>query len=160
MPGRFFNSGDNRYGFNGKENDNEVKTSGNSLDFGARMYDPRLGKFLSIDPKASQYPYFSPYGYALDNPIYLVDDNGEGPLPPSFVLWAIKEGVLVKAAIHNVYSFEIGLNVQAMVKRGLTYQIALGGIVADHKGNIGFYFSPDKRRVSEKINKTKNNSWA
>lgn len=36
-----------RYGFNGKENDNEVKGEGNQQDYGMRIYDPRLGKFLS-----------------------------------------------------------------------------------------------------------------
>ena len=38
-----------RFGFNGMENDHEMKGTGNSLDFGARIYDPRIGKFLSID---------------------------------------------------------------------------------------------------------------
>ena len=38
-----------RYGFNGQEKDNDMKGEGNSLDFGARVYDPRLGRFLSID---------------------------------------------------------------------------------------------------------------
>lgn len=40
------------------EKDNEVKGSGNSLDFGARIYDSRLGKWLSTDPlqtKVSQF---------------------------------------------------------------------------------------------------------
>ena len=53
MPGREFSSTDYRYGFNGKENDNEVKGNGNSLDFGARIYDPRLGRWMSPDPKAT-----------------------------------------------------------------------------------------------------------
>jgi RHS repeat-associated protein len=38
------------YGFNGKENDNEVKDAGNQLDFGLRIYDPRVGRWLSLDP--------------------------------------------------------------------------------------------------------------
>jgi RHS repeat-associated protein len=76
MPGRK-SSGGYRYGFNGKENDNEVKGRGNSLDFGARIYDPRLGRFLSLDPMASHFPDWSPYVYACDNPIALIDENGE-----------------------------------------------------------------------------------
>ncbi|HWJ29919.1 MAG TPA: hypothetical protein VNS32_25490, partial [Flavisolibacter sp.] len=39
-----------RYGFNGKENDDEVKGEGNQQDYGMRVYDTRLGKFLSVDP--------------------------------------------------------------------------------------------------------------
>ena len=50
MPGRTFSSSSYRYGFNGKENDNEVKGNGNQQDYGMRIYDPRLGRFLSIDP--------------------------------------------------------------------------------------------------------------
>ncbi len=52
MPRRSFSSSSYRYGFNGKEKDDEVKGEGNSLDFGARMYDSRLGRFLSIDKYA------------------------------------------------------------------------------------------------------------
>ncbi|SHN16273.1 RHS repeat domain-containing protein [Chitinophaga sp. CF418] len=82
MPGRSSSNDKYRYGFNGKENDNEIKGEGNSLDFGARVYDPRIGRFLSLDPKSKEYPDWSPYVYAFDNPIRLVDDNGEGPGDP------------------------------------------------------------------------------
>lgn len=42
---------DYRYGFNGKENDNDVKgIEGSQQDYGMRIYDPRLGRFLSVDP--------------------------------------------------------------------------------------------------------------
>jgi RHS repeat-associated protein len=51
MPGRSFQAEYGyRYGFNGKENDNEVKGEGNQQDYGMRIYDARLGKFLSVDP--------------------------------------------------------------------------------------------------------------
>ncbi|HLP29565.1 MAG TPA: RHS repeat-associated core domain-containing protein, partial [Candidatus Didemnitutus sp.] len=66
-----------RYGFNGKENDNDVKGTGNQQDYGARIYDPRVARFFSIDPLASNFPDWSPYVYANDNPIALIDENGE-----------------------------------------------------------------------------------
>lgn len=50
MPGRNWSSSTYRYGFNGKENDNEIKGTGNQQDYGMRIYDPRLGRFLSVDP--------------------------------------------------------------------------------------------------------------
>jgi RHS repeat-associated protein len=65
------------FGFNGKENDNEVKGTGNSLDFGARIYDSRTGRWLACDPKSNEYPAFTPYGFALNMPIGAVDPNGE-----------------------------------------------------------------------------------
>jgi RHS repeat-associated protein len=53
-----------RYGFQGQEIDDEVKGEGNSVNFEFRMYDPRISRFLSIDPLSAQYPYNSPYAFA------------------------------------------------------------------------------------------------
>ncbi len=78
MPGRSYSSGAYRFGFNGKENDDEVKGDGNSLDFGARIYDPRVGRFLSRDIFDKRYSWQSPYAYIRNNPIFFVDINGEG----------------------------------------------------------------------------------
>ena len=78
MPGRNFTSENGyRYGFNGKEKDDEVKGNGNSLDFGGRIYDSRLGRWLSIDKLASQYPHISPYLFVKDNPLYFIDPDGQ-----------------------------------------------------------------------------------
>lgn len=65
-----------RFSFNGQENDNEVKGVGNSLDFGARIYDPRIGRWLSTDQRFKDYVPFSPYNFALSNPICFVDADG------------------------------------------------------------------------------------
>jgi RHS repeat-associated protein len=51
--------GINRYGFNGMEKDDNVKGEGNSYDFGARIYDPRVGRWLSMDAKSKDYPHSS-----------------------------------------------------------------------------------------------------
>ena len=69
MPGRRFSSSSYRYGFNGQEKDDEVKSSGNSYDFLFRIYDPRLGRFLSTDPLEKEYPWNSPYAFAENRPI-------------------------------------------------------------------------------------------
>ncbi|MEN9301660.1 MAG: hypothetical protein RL264_89, partial [Bacteroidota bacterium] len=66
-----------RYGFNNKEKDDEVKGSGNSYDFGARMYDSRVGQWLTIDAYFSKYPDVSPYSSYYNNPITLMDINGD-----------------------------------------------------------------------------------
>jgi len=76
-PGRQFTAGTQyRYGFNGKEKDNDVEGSGNFYDYGLRGYDPRIVRFWSVDPLASQYPFYSPYEYAGNNPIKFVDLDG------------------------------------------------------------------------------------
>jgi RHS repeat-associated protein len=67
----------NLKGFNGKEKDDEIKGSGNSYDFGARMYDSRLGRFFSTDPREADYSSNSPYLFANNNGIVYIDFNGE-----------------------------------------------------------------------------------
>jgi RHS repeat-associated protein len=77
MPGRKL-SGGYRYGFNGKENDNEVKGEGNQQDYGMRIYDGRIGKFLSVDPLTKGFPQLTPYQFASNSPIANIDlDGGE-----------------------------------------------------------------------------------
>ena len=66
-----------RYGFNGKEQDDEVAGEGNSYDFGARIYDSRLGRFTSRDFYWKLFPDISPYSFGLNSPIIIVDENGD-----------------------------------------------------------------------------------
>jgi RHS repeat-associated protein len=70
------NVGSYRWGFNGKENDNEVKGTGNQIDYGMRVYDPRVGRFLSVDPLTDKYPELTPFQYASNDPINNVDIDG------------------------------------------------------------------------------------
>jgi RHS repeat-associated protein len=65
-----------RYGFNGKENDNDVKGEGNQQDYGFRIYDPRLGRFLSVDPITADFPWNSSYAFAEGDIIRCIDLDG------------------------------------------------------------------------------------
>lgn len=76
MPGRATASASYRYGFNGKENDNEVKGEGRFQDYGMRSYDPLTGRFISMDPIASDYPWYTPYQFAGNKPIIAADLDG------------------------------------------------------------------------------------
>ena len=78
MPGRKYSVANTnyRYGFNGKENDNEVKGQGNEQDYGMRIYDSRLGKFLSVDPLTKDFPELTPYQFASNRPIEGIDQDG------------------------------------------------------------------------------------
>jgi RHS repeat-associated protein len=77
IPGRKFNSDMYRFGFNGKENDNEINGNGNSIDFGARIYDSRIGRWLTCDPLQAKYPDLNAYNYCADNPIEYIDPDGK-----------------------------------------------------------------------------------
>ena len=77
MPGRNYNDTAFRFGFNNKEKDNEIEGIGNSIDFGSRIHNARLGRFLSPDPLALNFPYDGPYNFTSDNPIIYVDRQGK-----------------------------------------------------------------------------------
>lgn len=62
------------YKFNGKEN--QTVSSMLMLDYGARMFDSRFGRWLMVDPLADNYYPISPYAYCANNPVRLFDPNG------------------------------------------------------------------------------------
>ncbi|WP_065220585.1 MULTISPECIES: RHS repeat domain-containing protein [Butyricimonas] len=76
---------DNRYKYNGQEE--QVLGDLKYLDYGARMYDCELARWLSIDPKLERYVNISPYGYCANNPIVLIDMGGEYIDPASLAAW-------------------------------------------------------------------------
>jgi RHS repeat-associated protein len=79
LPGRQLTPGSYRYGFNGMEKDGEEWSgnAANQLDFGARIYDPRIGRWLAIDPLSIKYPSISPYAFVANNVINAVDPDGK-----------------------------------------------------------------------------------
>lgn len=76
MKGRDFKSDEYRYGFNGKENDPDFGNKQVIQDYGFRLYNPSIAKFLSVDPLAPEYPWNSPYAFAEGDVIRSVDLDG------------------------------------------------------------------------------------
>ena len=70
-----------RYGFNGQEKNNEWSGNGNNYNFGERIYDSRIGIFLSGDPLSLEHPWQTPYSFSADSPIGMVDVDGLDPHP-------------------------------------------------------------------------------
>ena len=64
-----------RYGFNGKERDQEHQSE--TSDFGARVLDSKLGRWFSIDNLHSEFAAFSPYVSVGNNPIWALDPDGQ-----------------------------------------------------------------------------------
>ena len=76
MPGRKFVSEEEyRFGFNGVEDDRDWGTQ-NIQDYGFRLYNPSIGKFLSVDPLAKDYPELTCYQFASNTPLWAIDLDG------------------------------------------------------------------------------------
>jgi RHS repeat-associated protein len=85
MNGPWMNSNtdnDNPYQYNGKEL--EAFGGLNWNDYGARWYDPAVGRFTTVDPLAGKYPSWSPYNYTLNNPIRYIDPDGRSATDPPY----------------------------------------------------------------------------
>jgi RHS repeat-associated protein len=82
-----------RYLFQSMETDRGISGEGNSYTTEFRQYDPRLGRWKSLDPLMSKYPMMSPYVAFNNNPVFFIDPLGlegvnpdggnEGAKPPS-----------------------------------------------------------------------------
>jgi RHS repeat-associated protein len=79
LDGRTIENDFYRRGFNGMEKDDEVKGSSNSYTTEFRQYDPRLGRFIIIDPLNKKFPMWTPYCISNNNTTRFVDPKGDAP---------------------------------------------------------------------------------
>jgi len=74
-------AGGYKFSFNGKlRDDSWHSAAGTVYDYGFRIYDARIARFLSVDPLTKSYPWYTPYQFAGNNPIWFIDLDGLEPL--------------------------------------------------------------------------------
>jgi RHS repeat-associated protein len=144
-----------RNGFNGKENDNEVKGQGNWQDYGMRMYDSRIVRFPSVDPITAKFPMLAPYQFASLNPIINIDLDGlEGYPSMSYEIFkaagitsttatqverVVKERIVRASRISQDALIITGGVLTIVASGGSALPIVLG-TVATSGGTAKFYF--------------------
>ena len=118
MPRRSFQLGNYRYGFNGQEKTDEISGSGNHIDFNYRGYDPRTGRFWSVDPLFKSYPWNSTYAFAENDVIRCMDLEGR---EKSIVIYDFSSGKMTKTKIELETAGKLGNGVAVqLIKNGTT----------------------------------------
>ena len=97
--------------FNGKELDTMYGLYG--YDFGARLYDPLLGRWFGIDPLCEKYYSWSPYVFCLDNPISYLDSDGQ------VVIKSIVAAFRYAKKAYKIYERTGKLSVRSLQKAGI-----------------------------------------
>lgn len=147
MPGR--SGGVNyRYGFNGKEQDDET----NTYDYGFRIYNPSLGKFLSLDPLTASYPELTPYQFASNTPIWAIDLDGLEAVPANEV-WDLNSSPYISASsVYGNYDKSAPYKVVYYGNEVITLHEIISGPNAGnymgivHYGNYGNFWRDPSRR--------------
>ena len=114
------------YLFNAKEFDEETGL----YYYGARYYDPRLSLWMSVDPQAEKTSAVSPYSYCFNNPIKLIDQDGEIPALALILKAGANAGAdwFMQATINYYFNPETAGNWSASVSNVDGLQIVRSGI--------------------------------
>jgi RHS repeat-associated protein len=120
-----------RYGFNGKEKDPEgMGGGGSTYDYGFRIYNPQIARFLSVDPLTKSYPWYTPYQFAGNKPIWAIDLDGLEEFGAPFSYQAYKYNSPLSLITKDSYNKYDGF------KKTRTGQV-MGGTLNMAMGTVG-----------------------
>jgi len=132
------------YTFSAKERDPETGLS----YFGSRYYSSDLSVWLSVDPMSDKYPSLSPYVYCADNPVKLVDPNGEDY---EVLIDNSNKTITIKATYYvtkdTKEGMEMGFRYFTLQQQNLSYS---DGSILD-SGLINEYFQQTMMRTERRL---------
>jgi RHS repeat-associated protein len=139
------------FGFQGQEGDDEVNGEGNSIEFKYRIHDPRLGRFLSIDPLEAEYPWNSPYAFSENRVIDGIELEGAERLSVHTPGWVYSS----KTTLRNETATEAQMNVST-ASVAMRHPIASYNVGAVERGgtNISSISGRIARHMAENENMT------
>ncbi len=119
-----------RYGFQGQEQDEEF--FGGAVSYKYRIHDPRIGRFLSIDPLAPEYPWNSPYAFSENMVIHMVELEGLEAAHPMEGAWSGSRDYSISGTLQgawdgvvNMYNYFTSDNVSNSEKGEAAIRILL-----------------------------------
>ncbi len=152
LPGRNSSTSNYRYGYQGKEMDNELKSkTATSYDFGARMYDPRAGRWLSLDPLAWKYADQSPYNFCGNDPVNFVDPDGKETLSTmeQFLTYQYQNDPLFNV-LSNCDNIKVEVSYRNYLSGSAIGEGVAGGI--DAKGaSMGFVWDSNQKKFVGRV---------
>ncbi|WP_338734133.1 RHS repeat-associated core domain-containing protein [Mangrovimonas cancribranchiae] len=136
-----------RYGFQGQEKDDEIKGEGNSINYKFRMHDPRVGRFLSLDPLAPQYPHNSPYAFSENRVIDGIELEG---LERTSITYKWNE---------KNQGYDQPIRIDQGYGSGSVMRWKGGPIVPSGYDQRAIYFDDENNEIADRVSKSASRIW-